>query len=1199
MGYDDTAMIADRWMLESRRLVNWGSYDGYHEFRPSMDGAMPVTLLAGASESGKSTLVDAQISLLYPTGTPFNKASNSGRSERSDYTYLRGMVGVGDTGVGDEPIYLRGRGEDGAPRPVWGAIVDTYVNHTDGRTMSCAKFLYLMAGDGRGDVRRQYAVWDRPIDPRLMDALRDTPFTPGQIRATYPGCLTFPNADAFHERIWADMGLSADACRLLARIQSADAPSRLDDIFKQGVLGIPDALAKARDLVADYERYDTNFRSIDDKMRRIGRLETIRDTYDAYATALAAARTLEPADPTTDEGSRAIRRHALHRMRDEVERRLPEERREQERRAADERRAALRCETLQTRIDGVRDRIRGLDTGLERLDERLSAARRTLDDVTAKARRLADLHEAAGRPMPEDAQAWEQARIDAVQSRVDHRRLRDDLDARRDEAAAHRADTKRALDSLERDYTLQSEARTRITSQMDETRTMLCHATGLDASDLPYVAELMDVRDGEEHWRLAMNVTYAPIAQTILVDRRHEPGFAAKVSRIDPTLMARRTWRFVDVTADTHADAHADDATCAAGVWMSSKLRFRDDSPFTPWLRERTRSPRHDALCVERIDDTDHTHRQVQPDGQAKSDRRGEHGVKDRRQIIGFVTETYLADLRDRINEARAADETALAAFDETKRALERLDAQDALAREIAYTDWTDIDETGVRDTIATLEHDIAQIRDNPQIAELETLRDSLEHERDQAQRDRYDASHDTEQAAEIIAAANQWLTDHTQTDPSHDDTPLGPDITRILDESYEHGFTALADDMRARMIVGAGDRPDTTPFTERVIDGMRRDMTTRVNQLAKDRETARRTVETAMNEYIDRYAADDDSLAASVADHRYYMDELAQLTRLTAVTSGPGEYRRCLDGLYRAFLTLNHAIGQDARRIGDQLERINRMLVGQSFGPRHGTLSIHADIRRPDRTFATQLQRAIDRLTAWRTGGDKDDLQESKRTFAACATMIGLLRDQLAQVRDTGGIRDYGAHDLDPRCRSAFHATVHHENGPDERITSTGGRSGGALQELTSFVYGAALIYLLGGGMERRLRPSYTTLFLDEALIKADGRYTQRALSVLPRLGFQVIVSAPESKTGEILAIATKAYVTWKNPDTGRTSLREAELAPADEPDETDTPDETGRTDIVTDTSTADPTAEPTDTPNRPDPQPEPSAPDRPDATA
>ena len=87
----------------------------------------------------------------------------------------------------------------------------------------------------------------------------------------------------------------------------------------------------------------------------------------------------------------------------------------------------------------------------------------------------------------------------------------------------------------------------------------------------------------------------------------------------------------------------------------------------------------------------------------------------------------------------------------------------------------------------------------------------------------------------------------------------------------------------------------------------------------------------------------------------------------------------------------------------------------------------------------------------------------------------------------------------------------MHHTNAPDERISSTGGKSGGALQELTSFVYGAALIYLLGGDLTAH--PTYTTLFLDEALIKADGRYTKRALAVLPRLGFQVIVSAPRKQ--------------------------------------------------------------------------------------
>ena len=114
----------------------------------------------------------------------------------------------------------------------------------------------------------------------------------------------------------------------------------------------------------------------------------------------------------------------------------------------------------------------------------------------------------------------------------------------------------------------------------------------------------------------------------------------------------------------------------------------------------------------------------------------------------------------------------------------------------------------------------------------------------------------------------------------------------------------------------------------------------------------------------------------------------------------------------------------------------------------------------------------------------------------------------------------------------------MHHADGPDERITSTGGRSGGALQELTSFVYGAALIYLLGGGLTSEPRTPRCS-----STRRSSGRRPLHAARPhgAAALGFQVIVSAPESKTGEILEVSTKAYVTYKDPDTGLTSLREA----------------------------------------------------------
>lgn len=176
---DGMKIVSDRWMLQSRQIVNWGSYGGYHVFRPSMDDAMPVTLLAGASESGKSTLVDAQISLLYPSGTPYNKASNSGRSERNDYTYLRGMIGISDGENGETPIFLRGRDADGTPQNLWARFVDTYANRQRRRTVVLRKIPLPDRRRRAGRTRRQYVTWNQTIDPRLMDRHRDTSFTRG------------------------------------------------------------------------------------------------------------------------------------------------------------------------------------------------------------------------------------------------------------------------------------------------------------------------------------------------------------------------------------------------------------------------------------------------------------------------------------------------------------------------------------------------------------------------------------------------------------------------------------------------------------------------------------------------------------------------------------------------------------------------------------------------------------------------------------------------------------------------------------------------------------------------------------------------------------------------------------------------------------------------------------------------------------
>lgn len=231
--YASIELMPPHWALASRQLVNWGSYDGYHVFEPSTVGDDTVTLLTGQSESGKSTLVDAQVSLLYPANAVFNKASNAGRSDRSDYSYLLGLRGIRSNNGHDEPVYLRGRSGKGEPYAVWGAIVDHYVDTANSGALWIAKFMYLPAEGTPESMVKLYVVSSYAIDPRLMDAHREERFSVPLIKQVYPGVTVYNYAKQFHEDIWKRFGLTESACRLLHRMQASDAPSQLDDIFRK------------------------------------------------------------------------------------------------------------------------------------------------------------------------------------------------------------------------------------------------------------------------------------------------------------------------------------------------------------------------------------------------------------------------------------------------------------------------------------------------------------------------------------------------------------------------------------------------------------------------------------------------------------------------------------------------------------------------------------------------------------------------------------------------------------------------------------------------------------------------------------------------------------------------------------------------------------------------------------------------------
>ena len=537
----------------------------------------------------------------------------------------------------------------------------------------------------------------------------------------------------------------------------------------------------------------------------------------------------------------------------------------------------------------------------------------------------------------------------------------------------------------------------------------------------------------------------------------------------------------------------------------------------------------------------DRAERQVQVDGQIKSGDRGFHGVKGLRQVIGFVNERYLAELERQLDGAERALEDADRRGRQMANAMTLLQDEHELALTVADLPWGKIDVDGLETKAERIRLQIERIESDPELAQLQDELKQLLRQKDDEGKNRYRAEAELENAQHAVHAEQAWLDMHGDSD--FDDAALSDMVSNLLADTYETCFDTSRPQERPQRIAGGFDREGTAPFDVRVLRRIGNTVRARLQQIDERAVQLRADTERAMGDYLKHHSTEGDTVMASVEDYPYFLDELKNLNMLVTRAATDEEYANSVEKLYMSFQQLNRAFNTDEENVREQLDRINGMLKGQQFGPRGGRLSLHVDFHPIDRQFKSSLGRIMSKLDDW-TRNARSNPMETRKAFAGCETFIGRLQAELGQIRDTNGIKEYGARNLDPRVRSSFYAIVHHNDLPDERISSTGGKSGGALQELTSFVYGAALIYLLGGDLTSK--PTYTTLFLDEALIKADGRYTKRALTVLPRLGFQIIVSAPESKTAEILSIADKAYVAYKDPATGNSYLQELDREPA-----------------------------------------------------
>lgn len=1102
-GLIPAASTGQQWVARDLQLVNWGGYSGWHQVR----FAATATLLSGASGSGKSTLLDAYIALLMPHTTPFNGASNGGvvgrprgKDQRNVISYSRGKVDESRTADGTRETVLRGDGTD-----TWSAIAMTWADQSGG-LFTALRAWYVPADAQRTeDLVAVRATVDGAFDARALEPAAARRLSRGALADLG---LTLHDTDRdLTARLHSTLGIGAagggaKAVALLGRIQAGQQITTVDALYKSMVLEEPETLAVADAAVAHFDDLAgtrTRMLVAKDQVRVLSPIRRHRAAVDAARGRLAVIAEVGTFDDAASPASlwRHERRLGLLRSAEEDVRRRAREAK------ADV--ASLRAahETQAAALDGLRQALWAAGGERAATAEREIAAARARVAEVRRARAVLDgALERLGATVASRADfdrqaAASRAALDDVAGA--RRRSLDALYVASDTAREARQEVER----LERERESFARRRGNVPDGHHRARVALAQAAGLEIDDLPFVAELLEVRPEHEHWREAANLALGGFALTLLVDERRLAGFRAAVDRVPSAVRLR----YEGVPAGLADGVAHDDRT------LPGRLDVKP-GPFAGWLAGRLATA-YDYVCVDDPADLGRHDKALTRTGQASDGARGAHGGHGRENVLGFTNSRRVADLDDRLAAAREAERRAAEARAGAELRDAALAEQTAAHERVVELVWEHVDVAAAQAELEQWETVLADLQDGD--TDVRDLRGRVATQSAAA-----DELH-----SQLVRARDAQAA----LDARWEEVTEAVDVAQAaLDAAAARGTTPAAahrdylDDLLERAAGGEGSGggraaaaltlPEFDAALQAVGQRLVFDREQAASAAAAGRDALRAVFETFTRQWPDPNLGTDPD--ASYPDFERVLTAL-ETERLHELEA---HWSRNLARMSGDDLTaLDAAISRALREISERIDPVNEILGQLPFADDDHRLRI--DPRPVQSAVIARFRRDL-REVRGSLGPDATDAEREAR-FARMERVIDRIRRTSPDFTDLVDVRRHVRISAEKVDLAGTHVALYDHIGE---------KSGGESQELVAFIVGAALRYQLGDAGAQR--PRYAPVFLDEALIKADAQFSGRAVRAWRGLGFQLVIGAPLDKVSALEPHVDAEYVVVKD-DGGR----------------------------------------------------------------
>ena len=1090
--------MENQWQLYRVQLINWGTFDGVSEayFANDFENAA-VTVISGGSGTGKSTLQDAydEIMLRAPR---FNDASNVGgrgagsgfgSGKRTLHTYARGMLdSVYDEAAGAE--VARVLRDNSCSR--WTAISATFIDAL-GDYFTAAKLYYLTPEcDFVDGSNTKFVTANELLDLSVLSQVADKKFDKRSIEKVLPNARQHNSRSEFLNCVYRSLSIGDEdqgqaLMELLARIRSGKDFKTVSALFNELVLERPHTYERADKALEEFDNHSKVHEQMLKALEQRRILEPIVDKKKSYDKATAFFALCERVGDANDKTSSLSR--WLERRRAEVVAQV------QASVAAEAEAAKSQLEDEKRHVQEAEALVKQLQAQMEEagagkvktLEARIEAVKKERDFRNDNLLLLRKAVSDAGMEVPCDAESFAALQEIAREYVDGYDALKAQIDEERDKVIVAESEIAREAKETRSDLAYYQGHRGNIPRELSEARDAMAAAAGMSVEDLPFVGELMEIKDAESSWRDAIEICLHALSRTVLVDRARYDELSQSIDSV--RLGTRVSFRGIDVSDKTIGDYRD------GGV--ASKLDLDKESPFAPWLSRVLADENHDAVCVEdprdlRVDDL-----RITKAGQMRRKFKGSHGrARGDLNVIGFSNEATI----ERLTKRLAQLETEHA---ELSKQREEIDERRTFAEVkskacdwLLKTSFDKIDVVGAESSVGQLMHELEEfLKGNKRLAELNEQYANAEKQKN-------DFVKCEGAAEEKLRRLNAELaTLGSEVDG------LGKVHLDLPDDQMRYIESIAAEKER----VYATPRDLHNAFFKFGEEINRENRSKRVT--AKERADAdKRAIEQAFSLFQSRWW--DPNRGETLDSYQEYAAILAEIQHQGIDEQEAHWADKMHHWIREDLVQLRSSFDKAVQEMEDRIEPINGILADLPFGADGGRLQISLRVKESKRV--AEFKRTL------------NDFAGNATADFDVVSFYNDIKGFMDQIRpgsmDRDALLDRRRH-VEISAKASWPAELERE---DSYYNSLAGKSGGEVQELVAFILGSALLYSLGG--EAGSKPVFAPVMLDEGFIKADSEFTARAVSAWKSFGFQLIVATPEDKFQSIAPYAASCVYISKN---------------------------------------------------------------------